>query len=91
MLIKRWRAYASVNPTPSCHHSQQLSSALSFAFGITLKTFIHAFKYELFTLNLLIMHYVVCSNGGQWLVVECLTGDRRAAGSSLTNINALCP
>ena len=24
-------------------------------------------------------------------VVECLTRDRRAAGSSLTGVNALCP
>ena len=29
--------------------------------------------------------------GAQWLMVECLTRGRRAAGSSLKSVIALCP
>ena len=39
----------------------------------------------------LLMFYVTSSRERSGSVVECLTRDRRAAGSSLTGVTALCP
>ena len=35
--------------------------------------------------------FIKCNREGSGSVVECLTRDRRAAGSSLTGVTALCP
>ena len=42
-------------------------------------------------LGILFQHTVLPSDLGGSSVVECLTGDRGAAGSSLTGITVLCP
>ena len=48
--------------------------------------------------NLIIVIISVCASlvkiqqiRAQWLMVECMTRDREAAGSSLTGVIALCP
>ena len=51
--------------------------------------YMYAYNTFVFHIISFVPHIVTRERGGS--VVECLTRDRRAAGSSLTGVTALCP